>query len=119
MRVRWRRDGWRRRLHRPMGMGVRIGPRLRPTRPATSHRHWHGTVLRMPAFAVLATVTNQPGLLFGLTKVLADRAANITYVDIIHPRDREAEIYLEFSVDGAIEPIARDLGAVPGVSRID
>src|SRR3954451_2847386 len=89
--------------------------------PSASHQPpaltWYSPT--MPAFAVLATVTNQPGILFGLTKVLADRAANITYVDIIHPRDREAEIYLEFSVDGAIEPIARDLGDVPGVSRID
>ena len=54
----------------------------------------------MPAYAVLATVSNQPGILFGLTKVLADRSANITYVDIIHPGDRDAEIYLEFSVEG-------------------
>jgi energy-converting hydrogenase B subunit Q len=73
----------------------------------------------MPAYAVLATVSNQPGILFGLTKVLADRSANITYVDIIHPRDRQAEIYLEFSVEGAIEPIARDLAAVPGVAHVD
>ena len=73
----------------------------------------------MPAYAVLATVSNQPGILFGLTKVLADRSANITYVDIIHPRDRQAEIYLEFSVDGAIESIATDLAAVPGVAFVD
>jgi energy-converting hydrogenase B subunit Q len=73
----------------------------------------------MPDYAVLATVSNQPGILFGLTKVLADRSANITYVDIIHPRDRQAEIYLEFSVDGAIEPISSDLAAVPGVAHVD
>jgi energy-converting hydrogenase B subunit Q len=73
----------------------------------------------MPAYAVLATVSNRPGILFGLTKVLADRSANITYVDIIHHRDREAEIYLEFSVDLAIEPIAGDLGRVPGVAHVD
>jgi energy-converting hydrogenase B subunit Q len=73
----------------------------------------------MPAYAVLATVSNQPGILFGLTKVLADHSANITYVDIIHPRDRQAEIYLEFSVEGAIEPIASGLAAVPGVAHVD
>ena len=61
----------------------------------------------MPAYAVLTTVTNQPGILFGLTKVLADRQANITYVDIIDHADRHAEIYLEFSADadmGAVAP---------------
>jgi energy-converting hydrogenase B subunit Q len=73
----------------------------------------------MPAFAVLATVSNQPGILFGLTKVLADRSANITYVDIIHPRDRQAEVYLEFTTEGAIEAIASDLAAVPGVAHVD
>jgi energy-converting hydrogenase B subunit Q len=73
----------------------------------------------MPAYAVLATVSNQPGILFGLTKVLADRSANITYVDIIHPRDRQAEVYLEFAADGTIEPIASDLAAVPGVAHVD
>jgi energy-converting hydrogenase B subunit Q len=73
----------------------------------------------MPAYAVLATVSNQPGILFGLTRVLADHDANITYVDIIHPRDRQAEIYLEFSVEGAIEPIASGLAAVAGVAHVD
>src|SRR3954451_14649123 len=128
-----------------MEMGVRIGPplgmpavwcrRLVPKAGASGWREWLAREQHrapptgqpaltwysptMPAFAVLATVTNQPGILFGLTKVLADRSANITYVDIIHPGDRQAEIYLEFSVEGTIEPIARDLGAVPGVSRID
>ena len=52
----------------------------------------------MPAYAVLTTVSNQPGILFGLTKVLADHQANISYVDIIAP-GRDAQIYLEFSVE--------------------
>ena len=70
----------------------------------------------MPAYAVLTTVSNQPGILFGLTKVLAERQANISYVDIIPHVDRDAEIYLEFAVDGAIEPIVEGLRTVPGVS---
>src|SRR5262245_28163182 len=73
----------------------------------------------MPAFAVLTTVSHQPGILFGLTKVLADHQANISYVDIIPPVDRKAEIYLEFSVEGAIEPIVEGLRAVPGVSAAE
>jgi energy-converting hydrogenase B subunit Q len=79
----------------------------------------------MPAYAVLTTVSNKPGILFGLTRVLADRDANISYVDIIHHADRDAEIYLEFSVDdgGAstdpLEAITNELGAVPGVTRVE
>jgi energy-converting hydrogenase B subunit Q len=73
----------------------------------------------MAAYAVLTTVANQPGMLFGLTKVLTDRSANITYVDIIHHPDRDAEIYLEFSVDAAVETIVEELRRVPGVSRVE
>jgi energy-converting hydrogenase B subunit Q len=69
----------------------------------------------MPAYAVLTSVSNQPGILFGLTKVLAERAANITYVDIIPHLDREAEIYLEFSLDAPVEPLLEELRGVPGV----
>jgi energy-converting hydrogenase B subunit Q len=73
----------------------------------------------MAAHAVLTTVSNQPGILFGLTKVLADHQANISYVDIIPHADRDAEIYLEFAVDGAIDPILDGLRSVAGVSRAD
>jgi energy-converting hydrogenase B subunit Q len=73
----------------------------------------------MPAYAVLTTVTNQPGILFGLTKVLADRRANITYVDIIDHADRNAEIYLEFASDADMDAVAEELGAVPGVSHVE
>jgi energy-converting hydrogenase B subunit Q len=72
----------------------------------------------MSAYAVLASVTNQPGILSGLTRVLAERSANITSVDIIHPGERDTEIYLEFSVDEPIEPIARQLAEVPGVATV-
>jgi energy-converting hydrogenase B subunit Q len=73
----------------------------------------------MTAYAVLTTVSNQPGLLSGLTKVLADRQANISYVDIIDHADREAEIYLEFSVDTPVDPIVAELKRVPGVASVD
>lgn len=73
----------------------------------------------MPAYAALATVTNQPGILFGLTKVLADYSANITYVDIIPHADRDAEIYLEFAIDDAIEPVIERLSGVSGVARVE
>ncbi len=73
----------------------------------------------MRSYAVLATVSDQPGILFGLTKVLADRSANITHVDISDLANRNADIYLEFSVDGDIESIAAELREVAGVSRIE
>ena len=73
----------------------------------------------MPAYAVLTSVSNQPGILFGLTRVLADHQANISYVDIIPHLDRDAEIYLEFAVEGAIEPIVEGLRAVAGVSAAE
>ena len=73
----------------------------------------------MPAYAVLTTVSNQPGILSGLTRVLADRQANISYVDIIPHLDRDAEIYLEFAVDGAVEPIIEGLRSVAGVSAAE
>jgi energy-converting hydrogenase B subunit Q len=72
----------------------------------------------MAEFAVLTTVSNQPGVLFGLTKVLADHQANISYVDIIHHGDREPEIYLEFSADGDIDRLASELRQVGGVSNV-
>jgi energy-converting hydrogenase B subunit Q len=73
----------------------------------------------MADHAVLATVSNQPGILFGLTKVLADRDANITYVDIIHPPEGDAQVYLEFSLQGEATALSDELRAVSGVSRVE
>ncbi len=73
----------------------------------------------MPDYAVLTTVSDQPGMLFGLTKVLAAHEANIGYVDIIHHRDRETEIYLEFATERPIDGVVAELRDVPGVRRVD
>lgn len=73
----------------------------------------------MAAYAVLTTVTNQPGILFGITKVLADHDANITYVDIISHPDRDAEIYMEFTIDGPADALSAQLLEVPGISRVE
>ena len=73
----------------------------------------------MAAYAVLTTVSNQPGILYGLTKVLAGHQANITYVDIIDHHDRHAEIYLEFAVDGLLDSILDELRQVPGVAHAE
>jgi energy-converting hydrogenase B subunit Q len=73
----------------------------------------------MPAYAVLTTVTNQPGMLFGLTRVLADHQANVSSVDIIPHDDQHAGIYLEFTADVAIETIVGDLRELPGVGGVE
>lgn len=73
----------------------------------------------MAAYAVLTTVTNQPGILSGLTKVLADHGSNISYVDIIDQLDRGAEIYLEFATETDVDPIVAELREVPGVSAAE
>ena len=73
----------------------------------------------MPAHAVLTTVSNQPGMLFGLTQVLASHQANVSSVDIIPRDDRQAAIYLEFTVDEPIETIIEDLRHVAGVSDVE
>jgi energy-converting hydrogenase B subunit Q len=73
----------------------------------------------MPAYAVLTTVKNQPGILFGLTKVLADHHANVGSVDIIPLDDEHAEVYLEFNVEQPTDPIVEDLRRVVGVSHVE
>ena len=72
----------------------------------------------MAAYAVLATVANQPGMLFGLTGVLVKHGANVSSVDII-PHDDRPAIYLEFTADESIDAIVADLQQVPGVSRVE
>jgi energy-converting hydrogenase B subunit Q len=88
----------------------------------------------MADYAVLATVSNQPGILFGLTRVLADHRANINYVDIIQHPDRDDEIYLEFALDdvkvdrpdkvdradrGGISTVVAELAQVTGVASVE
>jgi energy-converting hydrogenase B subunit Q len=74
----------------------------------------------MPAYAVLAAVSNEPGVLFGLTKVLADRRANISSVDIIAQPDRpDTELYLEFELDADVDAVVAELRRVPGVARAE
>ena len=72
----------------------------------------------MSAYALLATVKDEPGMLFGLTKVLADHVANISHVEIIK-RATEVEISLEFSLEGPCEPVLDDLRKLHGVVGVD
>jgi len=73
----------------------------------------------MSAYAVLASVSNQPGMLFGLTRVLADHHANVSSVDIIPHDDEHAGIYFEFTADAAIDTIVDDLRQLAGVQSVE
>src|SRR5688572_15060 len=72
----------------------------------------------MSAHAILCSLTDRPGMLSALTKVLADHQANITYVDI-HPGKPTVGIYFEFTLpdDGSAAVLA-DLRAVAGVESV-
>jgi energy-converting hydrogenase B subunit Q len=74
----------------------------------------------MSVHAVLVTITDQPGMLFGLTRVLAERQANITYVDM-HSGGEISEIYFEFTLAESVSPdgVLRELRAVPGVVSLE
>ena len=72
----------------------------------------------MTTHAILTTVSERPGMLHAVTRVLAAHSADIKYVDI-HAGDPQSEIYLEFTlpVDDA-EPLLRDLRHEPGVASV-
>jgi energy-converting hydrogenase B subunit Q len=74
----------------------------------------------MSAHAVLVTVSDQPGMLFGLTRVLASHQGNITYVDM-HSGGAVSDIYFEFTLADGVAPqdVLRELGEVPGVARLE
>ena len=72
----------------------------------------------MSVHAILATVSDRPGMLHGLTKVLADHRANITYVDI-HTGEPHSKIYFELTLDGmAVDQVLSDLQQVLGVVAV-
>jgi energy-converting hydrogenase B subunit Q len=68
--------------------------------------------------AILATVSDRPGMLFGLTRVLAEHDANIRYVDM-HAASGHAEVYLEFSVEHPIETVLAGLRRLDGVTAVE
>jgi energy-converting hydrogenase B subunit Q len=70
------------------------------------------------SYAILTTLVNEPGMLFHLTRVFADRQANIGYVDI-HISDPQAQVYFECTIDGPADDLLRALGAVTGVLRVE
>jgi energy-converting hydrogenase B subunit Q len=73
----------------------------------------------MTSHAVLVTVADQPGMLFGLTGVLANHQANITYIDM-HHAGAHTDIYFEFTLAGTeAEDVLQELRQVAGVVRLE
>jgi energy-converting hydrogenase B subunit Q len=73
----------------------------------------------MTAHAILTTVSDKPGMLYGVSKVLADHSADIKYVDI-HPGNPQSEIYFEFTMqESSIDSVLADLRAVPDIARAE
>jgi energy-converting hydrogenase B subunit Q len=74
----------------------------------------------MSAYAILAEVSDRPGILSGLTKVLADHLANITYVDIHDAGEPTSDIYFEFTLDEpTLESVMTDMRTVDGVRSVE
>jgi energy-converting hydrogenase B subunit Q len=73
----------------------------------------------MNAHAVLVTISDRPGMLFGLAGVLAAHQANITYIDM-HSGGAVTDIYFEFTLAGSsADDVLRELRAVPGVVALE
>jgi energy-converting hydrogenase B subunit Q len=73
----------------------------------------------MSAHAVLVTVVDEPGILFGLTKVFADHHANVTHLDL-HATAPYPEVYFEYAVAGdAVERVLEELKQARGVVRVE
>src|ERR1700730_5627138 len=71
----------------------------------------------MKTYAIAVLATDNPGILFGLTKVLADRTAQITYVDLI-PHGERSEVVLEFGMDHELPDVIAELERVDGVHSV-
>jgi energy-converting hydrogenase B subunit Q len=69
--------------------------------------------------AFLVTVSDRPGMLYRVSKVMADHGADIKYVDI-HQSGGDSEIYLEFTMTAdSLSGVLTDLRAVEGVARAE
>jgi energy-converting hydrogenase B subunit Q len=67
--------------------------------------------------AVLIKVTDAPGTLFQLTRVLAEHQANINYVDIFQKPD--VQVYFEFDLDAPLDPVVEELSRLPAVKSVE
>lgn len=72
----------------------------------------------MGVHAIQCTVVDRPGMLSGITRILADYDANITYVDIQSGQPTTG-IYFEVSLpEDRLGPVTTSLRALPGVEHV-
>jgi len=69
-------------------------------------------------YAILATLSSNTGMPYEIMKAFADGAAIIRYVDM-HPVDANANLYVEFALDGPAEPLISTLSALDGVVHVE
>ena len=73
----------------------------------------------MSAHAVLVTVRDEPGMLFGLTRVFAEHRANVTHLDL-HTKAPNPDIYFEFTVaEQGAASVVTGLRQVTGVLHLE
>lgn len=72
----------------------------------------------MNTYAILATLSSGSGMPYDLMKAFAEHGATIHYVDM-HPVEANANLYVEFALEGPAEPLVAALGAIAGVVRVE
>src|ERR1051326_5312150 len=73
----------------------------------------------MKTHALLATVADQPGMLFQLSKVFAEQGINITHVDLL-TTGGFSEIYFELTIPDADRArVMAQLGQAAGVHKVE
>jgi energy-converting hydrogenase B subunit Q len=74
-----------------------------------------------PLALVVRTLLDRPGVLHGLTSVILEYGANITYVDIAERREDGSTVYFELEdvAEGEAGAVIRDLEALPIVEGIE
>lgn len=73
----------------------------------------------MDGVALLIQTLDEPGILYQLTKVIAEHKANITYVDIVERQHERARVYFELEAVTDLEKLIEDLRALDIVSGIE
>lgn len=69
--------------------------------------------------AILITINDKPGVLYHLTRVLAEHQANIGYVDIIHRQSEGAQVYFEIDCEGEAASIIRGFEKISDVTAVE
>jgi energy-converting hydrogenase B subunit Q len=72
-----------------------------------------------PELALLVRTREEPGILFQLTRVLADHGANIAHVDIVERDPAGARLYFELESVGDRAALLRDLRALAVVLAVE